>query len=158
NNDQLIRSTNLPEERKTAAIKKQQDHLQLVQKERAVYNEMTAGCKKTCYDYQLSIGPSPLSNSLLLTMRIPVLNLSFHSPVLVALSHGALMTEWKMRKRNKLILEEDLQGSCIHLLQTSWIHGLPIEIILDRGPQLYPSQHLIWAEYAHDSHISATTG
>ncbi|MEQ2231006.1 hypothetical protein ILYODFUR_035009, partial [Ilyodon furcidens] len=39
NNDQLIRSANLPEERKTAAIKKQQDHLQLVQKERDVYNE-----------------------------------------------------------------------------------------------------------------------
>ncbi|MEQ2213067.1 hypothetical protein XENOCAPTIV_009197, partial [Xenoophorus captivus] len=46
NNDQLIRSANLPEERKTAAIKKQQDHLQLVQKERAVYDEMTAACKK----------------------------------------------------------------------------------------------------------------
>ncbi|MEQ2166435.1 hypothetical protein GOODEAATRI_028042, partial [Goodea atripinnis] len=49
-------------ERKTAAIKKQQDHLQLVQKERAVYNEMTAACKKTCDDYQLSIGPSPPSS------------------------------------------------------------------------------------------------
>ncbi|MEQ2265603.1 hypothetical protein XENORESO_009740 [Xenotaenia resolanae] len=61
NNDQLIRSANLPE-RKTAAIKKQQDHLQLVQKERAVYNEMTPACKKTCDDYQLSIGPSPPSS------------------------------------------------------------------------------------------------
>ncbi|XP_047201684.1 CAP-Gly domain-containing linker protein 4-like isoform X3 [Girardinichthys multiradiatus] len=39
NNDQLIRSANLPEEWKTAAIKKQEDHLQLVQKDRAVYNE-----------------------------------------------------------------------------------------------------------------------
>ncbi|MEQ2172837.1 hypothetical protein GOODEAATRI_025460, partial [Goodea atripinnis] len=46
NNDQLLRSANLPEERKTAAIKKQQEHLQLVQKERAVYNEKTAACKK----------------------------------------------------------------------------------------------------------------
>ncbi|MEQ2201857.1 hypothetical protein XENOCAPTIV_019356 [Xenoophorus captivus] len=58
----ILRSANLPEERKTAAIKKQQDHLQLVQKERAVYNEMTAACKKTCDDYQLSIGPSPPSS------------------------------------------------------------------------------------------------
>ncbi|MEQ2177038.1 hypothetical protein GOODEAATRI_034437, partial [Goodea atripinnis] len=39
NNDQLIRSANLPEERKTGAIKKRQDHLQLVQKDRGVYNE-----------------------------------------------------------------------------------------------------------------------
>ncbi|MEQ2200485.1 hypothetical protein XENOCAPTIV_030090, partial [Xenoophorus captivus] len=61
NNVQLIRSANLPEE-KTAAIKKQQDHLQLVQKERAIYNEMTVACKKTCDDYQLSIGPSPPSS------------------------------------------------------------------------------------------------
>ncbi|MED6261084.1 hypothetical protein ATANTOWER_000620 [Ataeniobius toweri] len=43
------------------AIKKQQDHLQLVQKERAVYNEMTAASKKTCDNYQLSIDPSPPS-------------------------------------------------------------------------------------------------
>ncbi|MEQ2173193.1 hypothetical protein GOODEAATRI_029477, partial [Goodea atripinnis] len=63
NSDQLI-SANLPEEGKTAAIKKQQDHLQLVQKEMAVYNEMTAACKKTCDAYQMSIGPSPPSNSL----------------------------------------------------------------------------------------------
>ncbi|MEQ2163278.1 hypothetical protein GOODEAATRI_028505, partial [Goodea atripinnis] len=63
NNDQLIRSANLPEERKIAAIKKQQDHLQLVLKERVVYNEMTAACKKTCDDYQLSISPSPPSNA-----------------------------------------------------------------------------------------------
>ncbi|MED6262961.1 hypothetical protein ATANTOWER_031012 [Ataeniobius toweri] len=54
NNDQLLRSANLPEERKTAAIKKQQDHLQLVQKERAVYKEMTAACTKT-WAYQTSI-------------------------------------------------------------------------------------------------------
>ncbi|MED6279015.1 hypothetical protein CHARACLAT_030169 [Characodon lateralis] len=60
NNDQLISSAN-PSERKTAEIKKQQGHLQLVQKERAVY-EMTAACKKTCDDYQLSIGPSPPSS------------------------------------------------------------------------------------------------
>ncbi|MEQ2223112.1 hypothetical protein ILYODFUR_033460 [Ilyodon furcidens] len=31
NNDQLVRSANLPEKRKTAAIKKQRDHLRLVQ-------------------------------------------------------------------------------------------------------------------------------
>ncbi|MEQ2246306.1 hypothetical protein ILYODFUR_037006 [Ilyodon furcidens] len=63
NNDQLVRSANLPEERKTAAIKKQRDHLRLVQKERAAYNDMTSACKKTCDDYQLSIGSSPSSNA-----------------------------------------------------------------------------------------------
>ncbi|KAK9976582.1 hypothetical protein ABG768_021787 [Culter alburnus] len=48
NNEQLIRSANLPDDRKSEAVKKQQDHLSLVQKERAVYNDMTAACRKIC--------------------------------------------------------------------------------------------------------------
>ncbi|XP_041960039.1 uncharacterized protein LOC121718821 isoform X3 [Alosa sapidissima] len=59
NNDLLIRSANLPDDRKSAAVKKQHDHLALVQKERALYNELTAACKKTCADTKVSFGPSP---------------------------------------------------------------------------------------------------
>ncbi|XP_051263501.1 uncharacterized protein LOC127367569 [Dicentrarchus labrax] len=59
NNQQLVRSANLPDDRKSEAVKKQHDHLALVQKERAVYNEMTAACRKTCADSKLSLGPSP---------------------------------------------------------------------------------------------------
>jgi hypothetical protein len=58
NNEQLIRSANLPDDRKSEAVKKQQDHLSLVQKERAVYNDMTAACRKTCSGSDLSFGPS----------------------------------------------------------------------------------------------------
>ncbi|XP_048020971.1 uncharacterized protein LOC125251957 [Megalobrama amblycephala] len=58
NNEQLIRSANLPDDRKSEAVKKQQDHLSLVQKERAVYNDMTAACKKICSGSNLSFGPS----------------------------------------------------------------------------------------------------
>ncbi|KAG7481875.1 hypothetical protein JOB18_007261 [Solea senegalensis] len=59
NTEQLVRSANLPDERKSEAVKKQQDHLALVQKERAAYNEMTAACRQTCADSRLSFGPSP---------------------------------------------------------------------------------------------------
>ncbi|KAK9978695.1 hypothetical protein ABG768_020434 [Culter alburnus] len=58
NNEQLIRSANLPDDRKSEAVKKQQDHLSLVQEERAVYNDMTAGCRKICSGSNLSFGPS----------------------------------------------------------------------------------------------------
>ncbi|XP_042570871.1 uncharacterized protein LOC122135487 [Cyprinus carpio] len=58
NNEQLIRSANLPDDRKSEAVKKQQDHLSLVQKERAVYNDMTAACRKICSGSNLSFGPS----------------------------------------------------------------------------------------------------
>ncbi|ROI16573.1 hypothetical protein DPX16_22550 [Anabarilius grahami] len=58
NNEQLIQSANLPDDRKSEAVKKQQDHLSLVQKERAVYNDMTAACRKICSGSNLSFGPS----------------------------------------------------------------------------------------------------
>lgn len=59
NNEQLVRSANLPEEKKSEVVKKQQDHLALVQNERTMYNQMTAACKKICEDSLLSFGPSP---------------------------------------------------------------------------------------------------
>lgn len=56
NNYQVFRSANLPEAVKSAKLKKQEQHLLLVQSERSVYQKMVADCKTTCQDLQLSLG------------------------------------------------------------------------------------------------------
>ncbi|XP_055076286.2 uncharacterized protein [Misgurnus anguillicaudatus] len=58
NTEQLIQSANLPDDRKSEAVKKQQDHLSLVQKERDQYNDLNAACRKICSGSNLSFGPS----------------------------------------------------------------------------------------------------
>ncbi|XP_029595685.1 zinc finger protein 436 [Salmo trutta] len=56
NNYQVLESANLPEAVKSAKLKKQEEHLLLVQSERSVYQKMVADCKTTCQDLQLSLG------------------------------------------------------------------------------------------------------
>eukprot|EP00063_Salmo_salar_P080794 XP_014055629.1 PREDICTED: uncharacterized protein LOC106604981 isoform X2 [Salmo salar] len=56
NNYQVFRSANLLEVVKSAKLKKQEQHLLLVQSERSVYQKMVADCKTTCQELQLSLG------------------------------------------------------------------------------------------------------
>jgi hypothetical protein len=56
NNYQIFRSANLPEAVKSVKLKKQEQHLLLVQSERSVYQKMVADCKTSCQDLQLSLG------------------------------------------------------------------------------------------------------
>ncbi|XP_071211410.1 uncharacterized protein [Salvelinus alpinus] len=56
NNYQVFESANLPEAVKSDKLKKQEQHLLLVQGERSVYQKMVADCKTTCQDLQLSLG------------------------------------------------------------------------------------------------------
>ena len=55
NNYQVFRSANLPEAVKSAKLKKQEQHLLLVQSEPSVCQTMVADCKTTCQDLQLSL-------------------------------------------------------------------------------------------------------
>lgn len=56
NNDRVQKSANMPDEIKSDSAKQQLDHLALVAKERAVYQQMTADCKETCERLQLRLG------------------------------------------------------------------------------------------------------
>ncbi|KAM9421868.1 uncharacterized protein ACWYII_021765 isoform 2-T2 [Salvelinus alpinus] len=56
NNYQVFRSANLQEVVKSVKLKKQEQHVLLVQSERSVYQKMVADCKTTCQDLQLSLG------------------------------------------------------------------------------------------------------
>ena len=58
NNYQLIRSVNLSDEKRAERHQEQIDHLALAQKERKLYQEMSAACKKICDEWQLSLAPS----------------------------------------------------------------------------------------------------
>ncbi|XP_072307411.1 uncharacterized protein [Eucyclogobius newberryi] len=59
NNEQLIRSANVPDERKSEVVQKQVHHLALVQSERTFYNTLIAACRLTTESNVLSFGPSP---------------------------------------------------------------------------------------------------
>ena len=53
---QVYRSNGVPEAEKSATLKVQLDHLDLVKAERAVYNSMRDNCKATCTEQGLHLG------------------------------------------------------------------------------------------------------
>jgi hypothetical protein len=59
NNYQVYRSANLPDVVKTAKLKKQEEHLRIVDLERLVYREMVAAAKLTLQDPTVRLGPNP---------------------------------------------------------------------------------------------------
>lgn len=54
----MSRSVNISDEKMAEKHQEQIDHLALAQRERELYQEMTAACKKLCEELQLSLGPS----------------------------------------------------------------------------------------------------
>lgn len=54
NNSIIYRGTNIPENEKSDRLKKQLDHLRLVQLERSLYNNMVRDARNTCQSLQVS--------------------------------------------------------------------------------------------------------